>query len=205
MRVTMTTFMNFVFATGMSARIQVVQDCITEYDLKRDYYAPVRRTITAIEKGQATRSALRHISTPDRTKARHFGACIDGYEKWATQTPSRRWLGGPPTVVWRHGEFEVGVNAELLLSVDEAPTAIKLYFSQSPIPRGRSTVALHLLQWAYGKKFASVAILDVRRAKLVGPSARPPANLDLALESEAAAFQSLADGLASRSGNKTAE
>jgi len=193
MRVSLSRFMDFMLAATPAQRLAAVRDAMQDrssaYDVRKDFYGPLRKAIIAVHRdGSSWKDVDNTVNDADHRRREHYDACLRGYRQWLGRTKVE-WIGSK-SVMWRSGELEVSVNPELAISMRNSTVVIKLYFKEAPIGKTRATTVLHLLSWAYGARFDSVAVLDVRRSRLITPSRRQ-ADVSVPLAGEAAAFTAM--------------
>lgn len=163
-----------------------------EYDPAADYYKGIRE---AIIDAHQLGLGKRHISN---TAAAAHGNKVAAYTQLAADYS--RWWGrkslvwsAPPRGVWRPegSDFEVVVNPEFGLIVDDTPHVVKLYFKAPPLSKNRIDIITHLMQklFASGNRNGGFSILDIRRRRL--HTIKPPTDLDAILAAEIAYIESL--------------
>jgi len=111
---------------------------------------------------------------------------VEAYKKW-NKRKTISWFA-PSKGEWKAAGMVVQVNPELGLVVDGKRHLVKLYFKAEPLAKNRAELVLHLLDAVCAKKMkeaATVAILDVRNAKLFAGVSASTAHA-LQLEGEAA-------------------
>lgn len=190
--ITMTTFVDFVSATG-TARLTKVRQAKQFYGApwapERDFYKPFRDRVDDLFNAgwdaQKLRESLAGVTDPK--KVDNYEECREGLTKWVgrktiTALPARR-------STWTGGALQVSVNPELHVEIDGKPYLIKLYMKSDALSKPKANTSLHLL----GKKAAAgttVGVLDVRRSKLFVPTVNI-AGMDALLKAEATALVSL--------------
>lgn len=192
--ITFTTFVNFV-AAEYTTKLSTVRDAKArygqEYSPATDYWKGAREAIRdAFESGDLSRldAAANRV---DARKADNYRSAMAGCTKWASRQ-SIAWIGRPVPREWSSGPLTVKVNPEAALIVDGKPHVIKLYLRlDDKLTKRRLQVALHLLDKLYGHDDTKVAVLDVRRAKLIPAPATPVRDIDAFLVGEASMFTTL--------------
>ena len=188
-RVTLTTFLDFVSATG-PARITVVRKARQDYERgyapARDYYRQLRLGIVEMHQSARTRRHLDDLlPTVSANKTGIYEAAINGYAQWMGRK-QLHWAGAPPNGTWSVAELGVMVNPELLVTIEGSLHLIKLYFKATELSKAKVDEVLFLLQ-TLAPQGATVGVLDVRRAKLYTPTRDIP-GMDALLLGEAAAL-----------------
>jgi hypothetical protein len=200
MRVSLTSFLDYIAASG-TTRLVRVRDAKNQYEQgyapERDFYGPLRkRIVQTFEEGwNSARLDELLAEVDDPKKQQHYAACRKGIRKWAgvSGKKSYEWAE-PKRAIWKTGDLEVNVSPELWVAVDSEPEIVKLYFKADPLSQQRVTLALYLLEKTVGKHGA-VGILDLQQGKLFRRTKQPPEGVDLLLASEAAGFVTLWDSL----------
>jgi hypothetical protein len=190
--VTLTTFVDFVAATG-PPRVTKVRNAKElygqDYEPAHDFYKQLREGIEdCVANGwdsQALKKSRRSVS--DDRKIENFEDCRTGFTKWV----GRKKLAAKPTLRsdWKSGSLRVAVNPELHVDINGTPHLIKLYFKGDKLSKQKADVSLHLLQ-TMAPTGTTVGLLDVRRSRLIAPT-RVIAGMDALLKAEAVAFVSL--------------
>ncbi len=194
--VSLTTFVDFVAATGTS-RITKVRDAKNSYDQgyapERDFYKLFRdraeRTLSNGWSALDFKKALKDVT--DHKKVANYEACRAGLTKWV----GRKTITARPALrdVWESGGLQVSLNPELHAEVNGTPHLIKLYFKAEPLSKQRADVILRTLG-KIAPADTTVGVLDVRRSKLFIPTV-DILGLDALLDAEAVALVSLWDAI----------
>lgn len=191
MKVPLSTFSTFVVA-GPSAKITTVTNLKHgKYDPKYDYWKKLREEIPKNHQNGGMKKGLDAVlNTVSDTKTANYGLRIDEYKKWWGNR-TIVWTGGSGGV-WKCGTVEIPVNAEVLVSVNGVPHAIKLYFNKDKIAADRANVMLRLMEIVYGHKKPTpvIGVLDLGQGRLITPTA-PLTYLDPFLAGEAASFAAI--------------
>jgi hypothetical protein len=188
MRITFTTFIDFVVATPGS-RVGVVRDARKLYDggYQRwsDPYGGLRDGIVQAFREGRPPSVLRQLlDDAPEDMVGNWGECIAGLIKFL----GRRKVmlrPRPKRVEWMSGGLSVKVNPELYVTIGGEPFLIKLHFKSEKLTKVRLNTMLYLMHETY-PDHGTVGILDVRRGKLF--SLPVPAYCAALLPGEAAAF-----------------
>jgi len=170
--VSLTTFMDFVAATG-TARLTRVRQAKKYYEQgyspQRDFYKPLRDRIEAqFAAGwdaKAFRKSLEDVTDPKKIDA--YEECRAGLAKWA----GRRKIeaGEAMRVSWTSGELEVNLNPELNATINGEPHLIKMYLKGEVLSKQKVNAVLHLLA-RHAEDGQKAGVLDVRRSKLDCPT-----------------------------------
>jgi hypothetical protein len=195
--ISMTTFADFVAATG-PRRLTVVRNAKKTYgagyDPRTDYWRPLRKGVADAftPKGYDPNVLSAVVTgTTDAKKLDNYRACVEGIERWAGKRAFS--AGATQKQRWSTDELAVGVNPELITTIDGAPYVVKLYFKSDPLSKARVDSLLALLQATHGDR-GTVGVLDIRRSKLYEPTREIP-DLGALLNGEAAAFARIWDGV----------
>lgn len=190
--VSLTTFIDFVAATGTS-RLTKVRQAKRFYEQgyapERDYYKPLRdRIVECFAEGwDKQRLAALLADIQDPKKLDNYEACRKGLTKWTGRKNFRSM--NAQSAKWRSGDLVVGLSPELWLRVEGNPFVIKLHLKGDALSQQKANLVLHLMD----KKLSdhgTVGVLDVRRSKLFVQTREIP-DLDALLTSEALAFTTL--------------
>lgn len=189
MKITSTTYMDFLLKTGLS-RLRVVRQARRQYeeDYRQgpDYYRRMREGIIAMHRtGGGAADLWQIVETAPAKKRDNFTACAKGYEAWM-RGKGIVWSSRPKPYEWMNGELAVVVNPELRMNVDGDPFRVKLYFKPAPIRQVGANLVIHLHESA-GLAGENVAVLDVRNGKLFTKS-RTSEDYEKVLRSEALSF-----------------
>jgi hypothetical protein len=191
MRITSTTYMDFLMRTGLS-RLRVVKEARRQYDGEysqgSDYYRRFKDGIVAMHRTGGSTDQLGEIVAAAPTKfGKHdnYAACLQGYEAWV-RGKGIVWVSRPEPYLWSHGELTVRATPELRLKIDGEMYRVKLYFKSHKIIQAAANLVIHLHQ-AAGLADENIGVLDVRNGRLFTKT-RVDAAYDTVLESEAASF-----------------
>ena len=193
----MTTFLDFVLATGLR-RLTIVSNAKAEYGREyspaRDFYKPLREAVADVHLNRKEKGVLDDVAhcLTDERKVAAYRECIRGYKKWWGQKEIE-WRGTSP-VEWRYGQLVIRVNPELGVSINGLPYAVKLYFKSDKPSKHRLEAMFHLLSTSHSASLPQmkVGILDVRRGNLFQPN-RDIVGVKALLAGEATAFQTMWD------------
>jgi hypothetical protein len=189
--ITLTTFVDFVSATG-TARLTKVRQAKKFYEEgyapARDFYKPLRDRIEACFEGGWNSAGLRKAlgEVDDPKKAANYEECRKGLTKWVGRKQISTLNESRGT--WSAGRLNVSVNPELHLEINGVPHLLKLYLKGEALSKQRANAALHLVGGIAGDSIPGV--LDVRRSKLYVPTVPIP-GMDALLKAEAAALTTL--------------
>jgi hypothetical protein len=190
MKIGLTTFLDFTAAAGTS-RLTVVRKARQQeghpYSPATDYWRPLREGIkTQFESGWDPKTSLKTLRnvTGDPKKVERYNECIDGLATWTKKKTFGR--STKKTKQWAIDALTITVNPELALSIDDAPTVVKLYFKAEKLSKPRVDTLLYLLHKSFPRS-GEVGILDVPRGRLIQETVDIPA-LDVVLAGDAAQF-----------------
>ena len=193
--ISMTTFVDFVLASGTS-RLTIVRNAKATYQIRydpaRDFYRPLREAIIEMHQSQRPRESLDDLllTLKDAKKTELFRECIEAYKRWCGRKQFK-WVRAYSTD-WQSGELVVRVNPELGMRVNGSPNVVKLYFKSETPSKRRLETMFHLLRSSFPKDLdgSMPGILDVRRGSLFSPTRDLP-GIEALLVGEAAAFQTI--------------
>ena len=195
-RLTLTEFMDVVNRSGVpkATAVRRIKENDT-YSPVTDFYKPLREHIVELHTKGKPKSELKAIlaTLTDEKKLSNYPAALGGYSKWwGTKTFS--WFRPPSTTISRHG-VELSVTPELGLVISGVRHVIKLFIRGEALPQNRADVVLRLMASSLTPQLKAgdmVAVLDVRRGKLLTLSGKAPATiLDALLDGELAYIASL--------------
>lgn len=198
MKVSMTTFVDFVIARGATritrvkrAKEQYSQD----YSPARDFYRQLREGIIDVHYKNQPLSLLDTIVKQASTRKRElYRECVAGYKRWQAKKTLTSFA--VENVVWGQGQLDVSVNPELGLSIGGVAHLVKLYFKKDNPTKQQLEAALHLLAQhpACTNQGAIPAILDIQAGKLKMPTRQIP-GISALLAGDAVAFAAMWDQL----------
>lgn len=192
--VSLTTFIDFVFASG-TPKITCVRNAkkryLQPYEPRKDFWRLLRSGIIDMHQRRGKLSTLDTLlhDLRDPRKSRLYGDCIDGYKRWL----GRRAAHWVPVqgAFWKYEDLIVSVNPELGLEINGQRHCIKLYFKQVQLTKHRVQAVLHLLRMtANNHANTMLGILDVSRAKFIPVDAATP-GIGALLDGEAQSFSTM--------------
>jgi len=189
----MTTFVDYLFATGAS-RVEYVRSAKmqhnTPYDPAKDYYKKLREGIENLEKGKILTQDLNNIAANAHAKKQaHYKAMVDKYLAWRGNSVTG-WVK-PPSAIWMFQALSVTINPELGLDIQGVKYAIKLYMRKDPVPAKKLPIVLNLMtDGLKPNNNYTCALLDVR-AGVLHSLAKPDPNILLLLQAEAASWNTI--------------
>lgn len=190
-RISMTTFNDFVAASSMTKLTQVrnakrIYDAPNEDFKLQDYYLALRLGIGKCLEADGDRRALDDVLSHvhDGKKVANYVACVDGLKRWIGRK-TIEWMGCPRRP-WSSGDLVVSVNPEAGLRIGGVAHVIKLHLKAPVLSQRAADPMLRLLEITHGRQ-GQVGILDVRRSRLIVPT-KSLAGLDPLLAGEAASF-----------------
>jgi hypothetical protein len=192
--ISLTDFVDFVVASG-PPRLTKVRELKRRgiYEPATDFWKRLREAIETLHREDREKPFLDEVRVglTDRKKLAAYPPLITAYKRFLGRKHTR-WFD-PPRGRWAHAELTVRVNPELGLDIDGNRHVVKLYFKKQPLSKRRVESILRLMEKTLkageGESFA-VAVLDVANAKLIRPTIPVP-DLDILLQSEAAAFMEI--------------
>jgi hypothetical protein len=192
--VTLTTFMDFVAATG-TARLTRVREAKKRYEQDgfspaTDYWKPLRDRIDQCfaQGWDAAKLKKSLAAVSDTKKIANYEEARAGLTKWVGK---KKVTTLPPVKkkTWSAGGLSVGLTPLLHMGIDGDPHLIKLYFKAEPLSKQKVNVVLRLLD-KNAPAGTTVGILDVRRSRLYTPTV-PIKGIDALLAAEAGAFAAM--------------
>lgn len=203
MQISLTTFLDYIAATGTTRLRRVVEakrHYGQSYNPATDFYGPLRKRIVQVfEEGWDPKELDRLLGeVSDAKKQGHYAACRKGLRKWAGAAGKKdiEWEQ-PKKATWASGDLEVNITPELWLKIDGERYVIKLYFKADKLSQHKVNLSLRLLETTVGGQ-RKVGILDLQQGRLFTQTTEPPDGIDLLLASEATGFavlwSSLEDG-----------
>jgi len=198
--ISLTQFVDFVIKAG-SPKLTVVRTIKKQHDRgyspAADFYKSIREKIVEFHREGKPISALGAIAidSSDKKKRTAYPAIVQGYRRFLGRK-AVNWFD-PPRRRWKSGELTVRVNPELGLSISGSEYVIKMYWKGQQLRKQEVPAILHLMQAAVGMRrgATSIALLDVRRGRLITPTEFDPSMLNL-LKGEALSFVSMYKALA---------
>lgn len=196
-KVSLTSFADYLLKTGLTklnAVRRVVEQIEQGYRPSRDYYRKFRDGIRDLHMREKPISLLEHLvgSVTDANKQVNYEALARGYRRfWGAtfqdEVPS--WVT-PVRTHWSFEDVTVSINPELGFRTSTETYQIKLYLKEDKPSKQQCATILHLMQLMVRPHApgAVVALLDVRRGKLIEPVSFNR-SLTTVLEGEALCFQ----------------
>ena len=171
--ISLTTFVDFVLSSG-TPKITKVRDAKRQYadgySQGKDYYKKLREKIVYIHKKRDSLEKLDDIlAGVHPKKLSNYRERINSYRKWAGKKEII-WAGSVRSD-WKFGDFKVGVNPELKVSINGDNYLIKLYFNKlkknRPTSKRRLEVIGYLIRVSLPKvtKQYIPAVLDIPSSK----------------------------------------
>jgi len=176
MKISMTTFVDFVIARGSSriTRVREAKDLYgEEYSPARDYYRGLREAIIAVHyEGKALSTLDTLVKQANPRKRELYGKCVSGYKRWRGR--KNLFSYDISSASWQDGQLEVRINPELGLTVDGDDYVIKLYFKGEQPTKRQLDVILHLLtnHPVTRERGATPTVLDINEASSSCPPGR---------------------------------
>ena len=188
-RISMTDFVDIVSKSGTPKTTKVAEvKNRRPYEPAFDFYRLIRETIIEAHENGQPRSAIESVLEilTDRKKITAYPDLVMGYTKWWGRK-TLDWFEPPTAFFSAHG-VDVSVNPELGLTINGQPHLVKLYFKAPKLAKNRIDIITHLMEVALTDecpKGTAMAVLDVRRSKLIRPTVAIP-TLDATLIAELA-------------------
>lgn len=188
-RMSLTDFVDVVSKSGTPKANKVAQiKNRPDYEPAVDFYKPLRQFIVDNHKKALGKFSATDIlaSVTDPKKMANYPAAIEGYRKW-WGNKVLEWFDPAVGSFVAHG-VDVVVNPELGLVVNGTRHVIKLYFKAEPLSKARVDIVTHMMEETLRDSCPGgeiMAVLDIRRAKLITPTVPIP-RLTAALNAELA-------------------
>jgi hypothetical protein len=190
-QLSLTDFVDIVSRSGIQKANKVKQlKHRPEYDPSTDFYKRIRDDIITLHKKNKNLDfldkTLTNLTDPKKVTAYPF--IIKGYKKWSGKK-SFNWFE-PPSTIYSSSSIDINVNPELGLEIDGNPYLIKLYFKANSLEKQQIDIILNLMKKTLSTEYllpknTIMAVLDIRRSKLITPTISIP-NLDIILKAELA-------------------
>ena len=178
MRLTLTDLVDIVSASGTPKVTKVKQvKHRGAYSPATDFYRPFREQVAEVHAAGGKPGDLDRVlrDLQDAKKVSAYPALVDGYKKWWGKKPLK--FSKPTARDYSAIGVDVGVNPELLFDINGALFLVKLYMKADPLAKNRVEVITHLMHVVHAPHVpvgTTMAVLDVRRAKLITPSVPIP-------------------------------
>lgn len=192
--VALTYFTDFVAASGLLSRFNVVRDTL---GVGFDYWLELRRALVAMHRDGCGLQVVFDAVENAGDRSENFRESADAYLSWIFGKKVA-WFQ-PTERCWETPQLRVTVNPELGLVIEGIPHYVKLYMRKEKLSRRKREATLELLAITHQEEIqrgAVVAVLDVRRQLLHSSTKTPNKRIDAVLEGDAAAFRAILDGLA---------
>lgn len=194
-QISLTRFVDFAIKAGspkVTSLRETKRQVAAGYDPVVDYYKHIRNAIVDHHKLGKPFSIVEHVANNATNKSKHenYPLIAAGYKKFRG-SKTMTWFR-PPKSDWSHSGVEVSLNPELGLDFNGKRHVIKIYF-KSDEPRKLEVKAILSLmddQLQDAKKSLTMAILDVRRSKLITDIPPDPVLVAL-MRGEAAAIATI--------------
>jgi len=186
MRISLTTFVDFVSASG-TPKATVVKNCKNrdKYHPAHDYWKVLRDKIVRYH--QDGGGPLPNLAAgAAKHKVHNYVDVAQGHKKWVGKK-KLAWFK-PATDIWSCDGVDVSVNPELGLTIKGQPHLIKLYFKADKLAKNRVDLITHLMKVTLADQSppnSIMGVLDLHRAKLITPTV-PISTLEALIEGEAA-------------------
>jgi len=194
-RINLNDFADIMLAKKIASKLSKIRKIKNKQDYTPaiDFYKPIREQIISLHKNGSNISTLTQIikNQSDAKKINHYPPIISAYLKWC-QNKQLIWFSPPQTVVKVIEGIELGINPELGLQIKGIPHLIKLYFNKDELPQERARIITNVMALELSSHCLShteIAILDVRRTKLIHHSEIP--NFELAMAGELASIATI--------------
>jgi len=168
MEIPLTSFIDFVTKSGspkMTCAKNIKTQLSEPYDPATDYYKRFREAVQELHKKGLSKGDLAKLigSLPD-SKQTNYAAMVAGYKKFLGNK-NVEWFE-PQRKNWKHGKIVVPVNPEIGLKWGGTKYVIKLYLKADRPSKDRLSSILALMDETLVTKDITLAVLDVRNAKL---------------------------------------
>jgi hypothetical protein len=143
-KISLTTFLEFVNASGMS-KVNKVKTAIAQYEeykQSRDYYKYLRDAITeCIQKGEDPKNIRKVIEKVPNNRHQNYGVLIESFIKWHKK--ANPVFASVKCRLWEFQNLEILINPEINVRISNVPYAIKIWFKQDEITNNRITLINH--------------------------------------------------------------
>lgn len=188
--ITFSQFCNFISKIGMhrfNAAKSIDKDIKSEYQMKMDYWGPLRSHISHVlsKSGKAADldACIEHIA---EDKKENYQSRIAGLKKfWGKKKFEKVRI---PRRMWKHKDLRVSVYPELCFSYMDKVHIIKLFFSNDTkkITKNEADLLLEMMKETYGYDPNDVVygILDLPKGRVFKYKNNPP-EVSMLVQSEA--------------------
>ena len=194
-QISLTRFVDFVIKAGspkVTSLKETKKQVMDGYDPATDYYKQIRDAIVAHHKDGRHFSTVESVAklVTHKSKVENYPLIVAGYKKFRG-SKNLSWFR-PPNRDWDHSGVFVSLNPELGLEIGGNRHVIKLYFKGDEPRKLEVKAILSLMdeQLQDVKKTLTMAILDVRRGKLITDTPPDPGLIAL-MKGEAAAIATI--------------
>jgi hypothetical protein len=152
-----------------------------------DYWMPVRNGIVSVQRrGGDPKELNTLLESAPQDRVNNYATCIKAFQKWhkGKDFGPRR---NRPAGLWKVGELEVTIPADLIQSIDGDDRVTRLYFSEPALKPAQRLAMLYLLGYAYPDNGVP-SVLEVRKGKLHHETPQIIAAQGALLEGEAETF-----------------
>jgi hypothetical protein len=198
-QLTLTDFVDVVTRSGSPKLTKIAQiKHRPKYAPETDFYKRVRDCIVEMHRRNLPASHLSDMigSLKDVKKISNYPGIASGYMKWL-EKKKLTWFKPPHATFTAHG-FEVSINPELGLRIDDVPHIVKLYFKGESLTAGKVNIVAHLMEESLRpfckKSETRMSVLDTRKSKIYTPAV-PIERLTAGLRGELAYIAAVWDEL----------
>jgi len=169
-QISLTDFVDIVSKAGIPKATKIAQVKNRPiYNPATDFYKPLREHIADTHKSAGNKKSLDVVLAKlnDLKKKNNYPPLIEGYKKWWGKKEIT-WFKPPRDAYTRNG-FEIILNPELGLNINDERYVIKLYFKSDSLSVQRIKIITDLMEHqlrSQVKKADKFGILDVRNSKL---------------------------------------
>ncbi len=159
-------FIHYLLCTDI-ARVDFVQ-ALVRGEPPQDAHKDVREAIVDILRlGLNPLDAASYGGTEGPPENIPSPAIIAGFQSFVRTLERAAWFE-PPLTRYSIGPVTVEADPEIGLTIENVPHVIKLYLSRDPLPAGRRTMTLAIMDAALSRTWPGVTfgVLDVRRGRL---------------------------------------
>lgn len=188
--ITFSQFCNFISKIGMhrfNAAKSIDKDIKSEYQMKMDYWGPLRSHISHVlsKSGKAADldACIEHIA---EEKKENYQSRIAGLKKfWGKKKFEKVRI---PRRMWKHKDLRVSVYPELCFSYRDKVHIIKLFFSNDTkkITKNEADLLLEMMKetYKYDPNDVVYGILDLPKGRVFKYKNNPP-EVSMLVQSEA--------------------
>jgi hypothetical protein len=197
--ISLTDFVDFVASSGSPKLTKVTEvKNRADYHPGKDFWKTLRDAIVEFHNTGQTNKKYFDQAISGITEKNRKALYPEVVKKYKSFLGNKQITSSPiQKLVWSHAGLDVRANPELLLTINDDPHLVKLYFKKETLSKNRVAIIQLLLQLAFSSTIqqpVKYCVLDIQRNKLYSASA-PDVKLRPLLEGEATAFVTIYNAL----------